>query len=623
MTSASPQPAGSRLENAWRRARDRVVAWLATPEARWDLGAAALFLAAAFALFHSVLFSDAAGPVLVAQPHTDDGAEMGWSLMSLNDLRFVVAVFARNSRVLIESPGRLFDLEHCFPTTNALALGEPVIASSILGIPAPFLFSEPTAVFNFSLVITTLIAAGAMYVLVRDWTSSPPAGVVAGLVYAFHTIRMRDPVHFYVWDNAWTLLALVFARRLFVAPRWRDAVALALCAAMQIAGSVYPLLVALIVAVPITAWFARTYGLRQVRWGQIAMVVAVGAVAAWLAIGPFFGLQEEGAFTARPQQVYIPFRWLEPGDRFFPGVVMIVLALVGLVLPGGTDREKLGGDPRWIVGLCFALLLAFATGGLAGEHMLARFEGETPAETWVPDLWLWLGRVLPGLDVIRSPGALLSGVQAMACVLAGFGAAALLRRCPRRFAAALAVLLIAAAWVDTLRPGWLGLAPKQTYRTIDIHPPDETIDFFARLDAMGNDGPMYELAFNKRLNPKRTVPLMAAAYHGRPTSVCYNSFVQRPAEAARNRLPALSALSELRALGFTTLVVHDPYMHIEGRRVARELRELAASDPDHTLRELHSIDAMTAYEITAEPRMPDEPGRAQPGDSSAPAEDAS
>ncbi len=602
MTSASPQPAGSRLE----RWASHVRSWLSLASSRWALGAAVIFAAASFSLFHSLLFSDAEAPVLVAEQAITDDLGSLWSAFSSNDLRFVVAVLARNARVLVEAPSRLFDLEHCFPTANALALGEPVITSSILAIPAPWLFSEPTAAFNFALIVTTLLAAAAMYWLVHEWSGSAPAGIVAALLYAFHTIRMRDPVHFYVWDNAWTLLALVFARRLFVAPRWRDAAALALCTSMQIAGSVYPLLVALIVALPLTAWFARTYGLSRVRWGQIALVVAVGAITAWLALGPFFSLQEEGTFHARDLQFYLPFTWLSPGDRFFPGIVMIVLALAGLILPRGADRDELGGDPRFVIGVVLVLCLAFATGGLEGERLIARFAGEEPPETWVPNLWIWLARLIPPLNVVRSPGALLSGVQALACVLAGFGAAALLRRCPPRWAALAATALIVLAWIDTLRPAWLGLTPRQVYSSFELHPGIEVLDFYRELEALGNDGPLYELAFSKRLNPKRTVPLVAAAYHGRATSICYNSFVRRPAQAARERLPDPSGLAEMRALGFTTLIVHDPFMNIEGRRVAKGLRELAERDPEHSIRELLAIDAMTAYEITAEPALPAE-----------------
>ena len=316
MTTDAPQPADSRHEEGGRassRSASRLQSWLRRPSSRWSIAAIAIFVLGCVSMFRPLLLTDDRAPVLSAQPTAEYAAGMGWNLMALNDLRFVVSVLELNARILVESPSRLFHLEHCYPTENALALGEPIIASSILAIPAQWLFDEPTSPFNFALIVSTLIAALAMYWLVRDWTSSQPAAITAGILYGFHSIRMRDPVHFYVWDNAWLLLALLFARRLFVSARWRDAIGLALVTSMQIAGSVYPLLVAMIVALPMTAWFTKTYGLSKVRWEQVGFVVVVCAIAAWLSLGPFFGLQSEGAFHERTEQVYLPWLWPTPG----------------------------------------------------------------------------------------------------------------------------------------------------------------------------------------------------------------------------------------------------------------------------------------------------------------------
>ena len=86
-----------------------------------------------------------------------------------------------------------------------------------------------------------------MYALTRDLTGMPAAGIVAGLLYAFHPVKVEDPGHAFGYDTGWTVLALLFARRWFEHGRWRDALALALFAALQVSSSLYPLLCAVVV----------------------------------------------------------------------------------------------------------------------------------------------------------------------------------------------------------------------------------------------------------------------------------------------------------------------------------------------------------------------------------------
>ncbi len=56
-----------------------------------------------------------------------------WGPQIRMDHRFVVWAVARNAHTLLTRPSHLFDAEQCFPDTNTLALGEPVIAMGVLG----------------------------------------------------------------------------------------------------------------------------------------------------------------------------------------------------------------------------------------------------------------------------------------------------------------------------------------------------------------------------------------------------------------------------------------------------------------------------------------------------------
>lgn len=559
--------------------------------------ASLVFLCAMGSLFHAQVGVDPREYVITTAPAASSKTVGDWDKMSVNDLRFVVAVLDRNARTLVTAPGDLFQLGQCHPQPDALALGEPMIAPSILGtLVTPF--GDPLVTYGFVLLLSTLLAAFSLYWLVGEWTGVPAAGIVAGLLYGFHTIRMRDPVHFFVWDNAWTILALLFARRLFVAPRWRDAIALSLCCGMQIAGSVYPLLAAVVIGSIMAAWFVYTYGVKRLRPAQIAFVVAFMGVVAWAVLSPYFGLRETGQIESRDLKFFLPFHWLTPGTMFFPGVVLLALSALGLGLARGSDRENLGGDPRLALFAAGLVCLALATGGSTGDENLAVAQGQPPPHYWLPNLWDAVGSLVPALDSVRSPAALLSGVHTILCILAGLGAAALIRITPTRFVPVAITVLIAVAYVDTLRPASLGLTPRQRYAPIRLRPEADRLAFFRRLAEMGNDGPIYEVAFPRKLNPRQTEPLLLSSYHRRPTSVCYNSFVVSEAADLWSEVDDPRQLMKLREMGFTTLLVHAPRIDADGRDLLARVDALIAQTGDRYLVPLAADSRMSAFGIT-------------------------
>ena len=578
------------------RSNDRTSGFVGS-DAFWHIAAAVVFLLATATLFHIMIGEDWRRQSVAMVVDTVERGLGDWRELNLSDLRFVAALLAQNAKALLTSPNELFSLGQCYPHPNALALGEPLIAPAILGLPmVPF--GDPVLLYNFILLVSTLLAAFSMYWLIRDWTGVPAAGIAAGLLYGFHTIRMRDPVHFFVWDNAWTILALIFARRLFAEPRWRDAIALSACIAMQITGSFYPALTAAVVSIPMLVWLVAAYGIKKLQPAQLALVVGSVLVVAWVVFSPYLSLRTGGELGAREAHLFMPLEWLLPNTMFFPGLVVYGLAALGIASQRGLDGQKLKSSPRWALLAAGLLCLALATGGtLEGGWMPPPDPGaDAPFNFW----WL-LAEVVPGLEVVRSPAALVSGIHTVLCILAGLGAAALIRSVPQRRALVAAVVVIGIAWLDVLRPESLGLTPRQQYYLAEVRPPDAQLEFFERLEAMGNAGPLYEITFPRRVNKKTTEPLLLGAYHGRPTSVCYNSFVVSDAADLWSEVHDPRALQTLRGMGFTTLVVHRPRSSEEGRELMARIARLRRETGDRYLVRLLEGKGLRAWTITGAP----------------------
>lgn len=137
-----------------------------------------------------------------------------------------------------------------------------------------------------------------MHLLVRAWTGSAAAGLVAGIVYGLHPAKISDVAHPYVTDTAWTVLAMYFATRFFDRGRWRDALGLGACGALQIGSGFYPLLGALCLAPPFAIWLLRRFGIRQLRPGPALLALALPVLAtAWI-YTPYVQRSAAGA-TAR------------------------------------------------------------------------------------------------------------------------------------------------------------------------------------------------------------------------------------------------------------------------------------------------------------------------------------
>ena len=95
------------------------------------------------------------------------------------DVIFEAWLVARNGRTLVRRPTALFDTEHCAPAAKTLTLGIPMITMGLLAAPVAVVTPNPALSYNFSTLMLWIASALAMFLLVRDWTGSAAAGIVA------------------------------------------------------------------------------------------------------------------------------------------------------------------------------------------------------------------------------------------------------------------------------------------------------------------------------------------------------------------------------------------------------------------------------------------------------------
>jgi len=556
----------------------------------WLALALVVFSAALVARFHPVLGRDLSH-FAASQVNLGDPAPLPDAL-KLADHRFVAWLVTRNAYTLLQRPWQMFDSERCFPAKNTLAMGDPVIALGVLGAPVWLLSRDPILTLNLATLALYAIAALAMFWLVRDWTGVPAAGIVAGLLYSFHALKAYDVVHPFAYDGAWTVLALFFARRLLETERWRDALALSAVCGFQISQSFYPLLAAGLVGVPFATWLLFHHGLAGRRPLQLGVVAGAVAFAAWVFLSPYLATRSEEVIAQPGFQVFLPWSWIVPGGRWSIGLLVPALALSALFLPP-RRALRVSGDPRWLLLVVGLVALYVAAGGNDGEIHLAKLE-DRPAPPALPNPYLGLARWIPGLEVIRGPFTLATAAWIAFCILAGLGAAALIRSVPRRAALLVSLVLIAAAYVDVIRPLTLGLEPRVVYEAVELRPRSEGLELHGELLRSGNTGPLVELPLDELSFELQAENLLLSAYHHRRTASCYGSFVppeSRQVQQLAARMPEQDAARQLRELGFTTLIVwHDGGALSKARR-----RRFEQVDPESYLKRLGGNDVLSAW----------------------------
>lgn len=548
---------------------------------RWLLAAPAIFALALVTPFHEVWRDDIS--VVVPMFPRFEGelpkSRFFWKWIGESEQRFVAWQVSRNARVLRESPSALFDTEQCHPTKDMMALGEPMIALGVLGIPFQLLSGDPLVTYNWVLLSVVFLSAFSMFLLVKEWTGVPAAGIVAGLLFAFHSDKIADINHYYIHDNLWTVLALLLARRFFARGYWRDALGLAACCGMQIAGSYYPFVGAILIAPPLLFWLYSRYGSAHLAPAPLAVAMILIAAIGYGVFGPYLEMRSSDVLIARTELHFAVPSEFAPGGGRFPGWIGLgfaALALCRLRRETATTRPQAA-----LFAACILVVL-----------MTVSFSGAKSA----PPLYHLLAGVVPGLDAVRRPNEILSAFHLCFTLLAGFGCASLLRRVPRSRQVPVAVALIFLTYVATLRPGTLGLDSPVVYRALKVRPAAEQLDFFELLEQKGNTGPIFETprdAFH--IEAKR---VLLSGYHRRRTSSCVNELNPNAARIQQltNDLPSRAAILAIAELGFTTIISHHPSDDPATHQAAERLRMAARRDPGLLL-PIHASPSMTAYAI--------------------------
>jgi hypothetical protein len=352
---------------------------------------------------------------------------------------------------LPRAPTQLFQGNIFYPARDTLAFSEPLIVPALMGAPLAWLGASPVLVYNLMVIAGFALTAWAAYVLLFAWTRDRIASMLAASTFAFNTHTLTRLAHVQGLHLYGLPLALLAADRLVTTTRTRDAWWLAVWMTVLAYTSGYLLvfaaiMIAVVVLTRVPEWLPRA---RAVA-GRFSLAAIVSALAILpLAIpyrraateqGMVRSLESVGEYSATLKgyaaasgTIHLstwsaPF-FKDPVDSFFPGVVVIALAVVAI----WTARRSVPMRRR-------VIMLTI----LAAIGCILSLGTKTPVYGWVY-------AIFPPMHGLRAAARFGNLFLLGMSVLAGLGLAAMRTTgsTPRR--TALAVALVAAANLEALR----------------------------------------------------------------------------------------------------------------------------------------------------------------------------
>ncbi len=356
--------------------------------------------------------------------------------------------------IVPRDPLRLFDAPIFFPEPRTLAYSEHLLVPALMGAPLAWLGLSPVLVYNLLVIAGFALTGWAMCLVVKRWTGSVAAGVVAGSLFAFNAHSLTRFAHLQALHAEFYPLALLAFDMVLTEsdPRKVRRAGMLLTAAfvLQSLCSNYAMVflgVALVVAAAVRAseWARRDRVLQ-------AATLGVSAVASGILLLPFLwpyylvrrdagltrpieevrlysaGLLDYLTTAGRMHYAWWSYRFFEGRTALFPGLIASALATGAVAVPGAL------GDAR--IRMTVAI-------GLVGFAL--SFGPALPG-------YAWLHTNIPVLQGIRG-AARWGGLLLMAvAILAGYAVAWLQRSwAPRGYWPALFAALLGGVTIEAMR----------------------------------------------------------------------------------------------------------------------------------------------------------------------------
>jgi hypothetical protein len=491
-----------------------------------------------------------------------------------------------------------------YPEGWNLSTTDTSFATTFLGLPLSMLARNPTLGYNFAMLACFVLSGLAMYAWVRDLTGSVLAGLIAGTIFAFLPYRIAHFLIGHLNQSGTQYIPLYFWGIYEILHRrgwcWKEillgAAGLGLTA---FTGMYYLYNAILISAVFIGAYLllADRARLREMDfWKKLGAMALCAAPLVLGGVAPFFSLNQQGGiasrevwyasqYSASPTDFFLPSTdhflwgswigahfdrslWIE--SSLYIGTVAGILAAVAVwkrkELPGSAHLAPLVVAALVVIAAAFVLALGtdFHWNNQRLEVPVPEFlrslvDRETSP---IPMPALILFKYFPFYSKMRAIMRIGFFLLVFTSLLAGFGAAWVLKRVPLSWRAAVCAVILALVFVD-FYPG-----PYAQFSRVEARPVD------AWLAQQPGQGALAQFPFSQAEDQDQIYNTLV---HGKPFIGGFFSANQPPQyrriKPVLDQFPSQEGAGILKELGVEYVVV-DKSQYPDFLGTAREIERL-------------------------------------------------
>ncbi|MEO8077404.1 MAG: hypothetical protein ABI818_13825, partial [Acidobacteriota bacterium] len=433
-------------------------------------------------------------------------ARLGSAATDHHDVYFNMWRFAWVAHALSTAPARLFDGNIFSPETATLTFSDAMPVESFIAAPMLWAGMPPVLVHNIMLLAGIVLSAAGICVLAAELTGSAAAGITAGFIFAFAPYRFEHYMHMELQWTVWMPWAFwAMHRALRPAAGTPDAPAgqgagasrkyglwTGLFVALQFMSSIYyGIFLATLLAVTAVLLLLA---MRPERMKRSVGALVLGAILAGIVVSPYALLylgtknrvggrspSETLNFSARPSSYRMATEtnylygegsaeYGHPERRLFPGLLPLLLALVGLLLRRPSDEAI-----AYLVAVAVAFEMSLGLNGYSFTFLYLH---------------------APIFDSLRAPARLGVFVLFFLALLAAYGHAALEAVLPRRarpiLASALCAVLMLEYWVAPLPLAAFPNTAPPLYAWLAKQPPGVVAEFpMPRVGTLPGEDPRF------------------------------------------------------------------------------------------------------------------------------------
>jgi hypothetical protein len=395
------------------------------------------------------------------------------------DPLFVTWTLAWEAHAVVHEPADLFAANIFYPRRDAVAWSDNLLVlMPVYALAAVVSGGNMVMAYNIVTFLGFLGVGLAVYALGVELLDDRRSALIAATLFSLSMTRSLSVGHTQLVGFLFVPLALVALLRFLERRALSSALAFgAAAAATWLVTGYYAVLLALVVASFMVVWLAQRRGRTGARfWPGLGLGVVVAGVLVAPTLGPYVALQRSGLFD-RPEARLVGsrvadlgqlppsllYRWLRGvasipdygRGGLFPGLVLLVLVAIAVLAsvasgwrrwrrPGTGAAPPPGAEPEPSGSGSGSVVAPLAAGAVVCLAVMAG-----PGGRWSGPYDL-LRAAVPGIASLRALDRFWAFPMLCLALLAGRGAAVVLKRLSGHWRSLAAGAVVAAVWAELL-----------------------------------------------------------------------------------------------------------------------------------------------------------------------------